>query len=538
MQWKRLFKTHILERGIEYYYEGCVQNLQKNGSKVTATVCGSEDYKVEIVLENDNVADMYCSCPYAESGNNCKHMAAVLYELGEKNEKKASGVKKSTVKDLVINADEKTVRGFLIEVLENNPMLADRFKILSNNIFQEVNIQEYENYMDRIIFQYSDRAGYINYYSAHKFFNDIDTILYTDIDALLGRENFKSAFLVVMCVCEGVSGIDIDDSDGGLTMLASRCEEILDIILANSNNGQKKEYFSILLNKEKKLKDWFISEFFEDIIISKFTEKDFLADKLDFVKEKMEFYKNKEDLSDYYLQKWMITYLDMIPEEEKMSFCQEYWLYPYIRKWFVEKCIEQENYDEAINALKDGIILDKDSLWAVNKHKKKLKDLYKITENYDEYIKLLKEIVLSEGGSDFDSYKELKSLYAQDEWIKIREDILSQVPVQDIDVLYNEEKLYTKLIECVVQGRGLGLVKEYQKSLLKYYPKQIFDKYVSELTHQAQWANNRNMYKALVDELRELKSLPQGKEVADRLASEWKVEYKRRKAMMQELDKL
>ena len=23
---------------------------------------------------------MYCSCPYAAGGNNCKHMAAVLYE--------------------------------------------------------------------------------------------------------------------------------------------------------------------------------------------------------------------------------------------------------------------------------------------------------------------------------------------------------------------------------------------------------------------------------------------------------------------------
>ena len=26
---------------------------------------------------------MYCTCPYADDGNNCKHMAAVLYEIEE-----------------------------------------------------------------------------------------------------------------------------------------------------------------------------------------------------------------------------------------------------------------------------------------------------------------------------------------------------------------------------------------------------------------------------------------------------------------------
>ena len=38
---------------------------------------------MEIFLEDGEVAEMYCSCPYAEEGKNCKHMAAVLYEWSE-----------------------------------------------------------------------------------------------------------------------------------------------------------------------------------------------------------------------------------------------------------------------------------------------------------------------------------------------------------------------------------------------------------------------------------------------------------------------
>ena len=34
-------------------------------------------------ISNGEVTDMYCSCPYALDGRNCKHMAAVLYEWSE-----------------------------------------------------------------------------------------------------------------------------------------------------------------------------------------------------------------------------------------------------------------------------------------------------------------------------------------------------------------------------------------------------------------------------------------------------------------------
>ena len=36
---------------------------------------------VEIVLKDDHVVEMYCDCPYAADGNNCKHMAAVLFAV-------------------------------------------------------------------------------------------------------------------------------------------------------------------------------------------------------------------------------------------------------------------------------------------------------------------------------------------------------------------------------------------------------------------------------------------------------------------------
>ena len=81
--WKDLFRTHILERGLNYYEEGYVTSLEQTSTGYTAVVEGTEDYDVEIEIRDDRVYDMTCTCPYAEEGNYCKHVAAVLYEIEE-----------------------------------------------------------------------------------------------------------------------------------------------------------------------------------------------------------------------------------------------------------------------------------------------------------------------------------------------------------------------------------------------------------------------------------------------------------------------
>ena len=83
MNWERLFSARILERGYDYYLCNAVKNMEVTEDSITADVLGTENYQVEITLEEGEILDMYCSCPYAEDGNYCKHMAAVLYEWTE-----------------------------------------------------------------------------------------------------------------------------------------------------------------------------------------------------------------------------------------------------------------------------------------------------------------------------------------------------------------------------------------------------------------------------------------------------------------------
>ena len=80
MEWERYFDENILMRGERYYRKGKVIDFQADGKKRTATVIGTGEYSVSVEFDRDgSIVDMQCNCPYAENGEYCKHMAAVLY---------------------------------------------------------------------------------------------------------------------------------------------------------------------------------------------------------------------------------------------------------------------------------------------------------------------------------------------------------------------------------------------------------------------------------------------------------------------------
>ena len=130
MMWKNLFRSHILDRGYEYYHSGAVKNFLRNGNLISADVVGNEDYEVTIEIKNGEIDYMYCSCPYATDDNNCKHMAAVLFEL----ENPSNSTKESNVDlDKLVSKDEihKYGRAHHVNLLVKNKVgLKNLFKII------------------------------------------------------------------------------------------------------------------------------------------------------------------------------------------------------------------------------------------------------------------------------------------------------------------------------------------------------------------------------------------------------------------------
>ena len=71
LNWKGLFRSHILERGWDYASDGSVTDFVKTDDSIAAVVQGSEYYKVKIRYSGSEITDGYCSCPYAAKGEWC-----------------------------------------------------------------------------------------------------------------------------------------------------------------------------------------------------------------------------------------------------------------------------------------------------------------------------------------------------------------------------------------------------------------------------------------------------------------------------------
>ena len=87
MKWDFLFTYAVLSRGRQYFKDGRVSGLNEEDGIWTAWVEGTADYQVSVATVAKGAPRMSCTCPYAGDNHKCKHMAAVLYAIEEKEKK-------------------------------------------------------------------------------------------------------------------------------------------------------------------------------------------------------------------------------------------------------------------------------------------------------------------------------------------------------------------------------------------------------------------------------------------------------------------
>ena len=107
-----------------------------------------------------------------------------------------------------------------------------------------------------------------------------------------------------------------------------------------------------------------------------------------------------------------------------------------------------------------------------------------------------------------------------------------------VERLYEEEKLYDRLLMYVLNAPGLYSLQEYEKVLKKEYPEQILGKYKDEVNKMAVHTSDRKHYAQLISLLRQMRKIKGGAKLVEQISVEWKTKYKNRPAMMDELKKL
>ena len=571
MNWQKLFASHILERGYDYYCDGAVENIEIGRDDIRADVVGTEDYEVEISLNDGKVTDMYCSCPYAAGGNNCKHMAAVLYEwtadiMDEDepedtdnedmdNDADAESMdlfepavtvcdykkKSAAVEKLVTSAERDIVQAFLVSVLAEDKKLLLRFRNMVNKCATKEDVEDYFEQIDEIADRYLGRDHFINYYML-----ELEEIIDKDVRRMIDNGSHISAFHVMNHIFVLLGNVDMDDSGGETSMLAEQIYQLwLELLTKVNAQDKRKMFIWFTTHMDGSVIDY-LEEYIEQIIMEEFKEPEYEQDKLSFMEEMIEKAEKKDSgwSRDYAVGKWTVTYLKTLeeknaPEDQLEEICKKYWNNSGVRRYYIDRYFEKKEYDRVLQVLDESIELDKAYRGQVLEYIQKKKEIYRLQGNKSAYIEQLWKLVLEQSAGDLDIYKELKAQYSEKEWLIKREELFKKLPPNaHIDRLYKEEKLYDRLLAYVLKSSGLYAVQSYENVLKKEYPKQILSKYQGEVNKMASCTGNRKHYADLVALLRRMKRIKGGSEIVETIVEEWKIKYRNRPAMMDELSKL
>ena len=581
MDWERFFQGHILDRGYDYYCDGRVSGLHFSEDKIEALVEGSEDYVVRIFLKDGEVSRMFCSCPYAEDGTPCKHMAAVLYEYEEDDDDEecddedldddeweheaashqhgeaadtsgsSSDSKRSSnasLFDMVEAADDSLVRRFLLDVLQDDEKLALRFYSLTRPVVSPEDMKKYKKRVDQLIRRYQGRGGFIDYYSAGPFMNEILGEMEDLLGSMCDNQCFREAFELSAYTFVQVSKVEMDDSDGELSWFADVCTKWWERILEGAEDTGQTDLQEIMF-------DWFtghldgsiidyMEETVEDFLKDHFNQGDLQEKKLAFTDEMISAYQSGSGHGDYSLNSWLMARIEIMQEmggswEELRQFCKGHWKYRSVRDWYADACKDRGEFEEAILTLEQSLMMDGSYPGLVSGYCLRLKELYQVTGKKQKYLDMLWRICTEINPGNLVYFLELKEQYRPEEWPEIREKLFTSISKRTSCLeLYREEKLYDRLLQGVLSEHGLYSARKYKKDLLPTYREEYLLKYEEEVERSAEHVSDRKHYRELAGVLLEIQQFPGGLEKAAEIEQHWREVYRNRRAMMDELNQM
>ena len=195
----------------------------------------------------------------------------------------------------------------------------------------------------------------------------------------------------------------------------------------------------------------------------------------------------------YRAGKWIKHYLKMLQEHgaeasECKAFCREHWQNTATRMYYIGLCEEESAYEEALQALDESIAKDRSlSKLQIRDYEKQKKEIYRVIKDEEHYREQLWKQVEDYSPVDIELYREIRGLYDGKSRSELRERIISSIrDFQSRNELLEEEKLYDRLLDSVLQSPGLYTLRQYDDVLGELYPVQILEKYRQQLNQMAE----------------------------------------------------
>ncbi len=564
----------IWERGVAYYRQGAVESLEEEfPDEWNATVRGTEEYTVEITLEDDKIMDYFCDCPY--DGDMCKHVVATLlavrtrkkteqafYANGKEYEKKPLSsddmdAVRTEINQMLAFVDGKELISFLqeyaVSFVEFRNALKQRFAIKPNvDRLDTIYCGKIEKCF---IPPFGNSDG--RYKKRYSYGIDLEevsnklSVYWEKVKFLMEQQSYGDVASIALQVLRSTGKhfeedwrFTYDNDYFILTNDCCRAEEYLMALgkdksvpqsLKNSILKSLEELCSFAAYKENYIYDMpDLKEAFEMEALP-----------LPKVLERVEKELVKKNEAGADIEVLVMKKIDLLNRMNRSNEAEattlRYLFLPSVRNMRVDDLIDDEKFEEALQVLDEGICKEKQdgrSFYVYDWMDKKLR-IYQRIQDVSNVINTAKCLFIEKKG-DLDCYRLLKQSVPAGEWGAFYNELITQTPFpptywsSSIEAdIYVEEKDRVRLVNFLRRKSSLDILLNYSHYLKEDYPEDLLERFSSLIQEYADKSTGRSQYEYVAKALKALLKLKGGGEEVCLLVDVFRQAYKRRRAMME-----
>lgn len=525
------FDTKILKRGKNYYYDGAVLSIEKVAdNEYTADVEGSEIYEVTMEMNKDGeIYDINCDCPY-DMGEYCKHEAAVLYALRDKNSRIIqSSVKQSSLPQLLGKCSPDQLVEIILEHAKKDKSFGNYLKMkLSDSSDSNSIISDFKHISDTY---FKGRSDIEDVLKAGKLLIDKTENLNSSIDKI---RVYAEMIIMLENDIEDACNSGYDEESWELFEIIDDCSSYMETavteILNSDNQADIASVWECLMNHWNR--DFHIDgeeRFFPSLMqLCRFPEyRQKLDEVLIFRQMSADEYRKKRIDE----QRFSI-FKQYGKKAEIADFINAHIDNPDFRRMAIERAIKSKNYADAEQLALDGIASEHSRFSSVSAWHYLLHDIYKLSGDAQKLTDIC-YILIKDGKIDY--YKEWKSLLPEEKRADAIERLLNEPKNFSYEYIISHENMSDRLyrLYCKSPAKITYYYEKLKATEFKDQSKNLYEQYIR---NEGARASNRSEYAVLCEKLK-IFSMKCDARLAKQIASDFRELYRRKPAFMDELTK-
>lgn len=554
-EFEQIIDEVILKRGLSYFKSGSVLDFSEIAAgEYEAVVSGTEDYTVQLKIENNTITVHHCDCPY-DLGAVCKHIVATIFYLkqdelylNEPQPKKTRKQKTTSVaqqiKGLLKTISHKELVEFVEENSKKDKKFTNYFLASFGHLSQNQSKEFYQKQIHSILKTAAGRDGWIGWSDMKYVVNATQSFL-ENAEKYLANTNYENVFFISTALLEEMTeAIQFsDDGNGDVGYFIEMAMELLSkLVQEKLPETLKQEIFDYCISsfKQKIFEgwDWHLGMLhLACTLIKKESDADIILNCLETVSGE---YKIKQ------AQSFKLGLLRRFKDEKEVEkYINKHISNSEIRKMEIEIAFKNENFKRVIELSVDGIKCDeKDKPGLVKEWYNWLLKVAQVQKDTSKIIEYARFLFIDNFHPEQDYYQILKKTIAPDKWNDFLEELIKELTPKNrwnydelIRKIFINEQWWDRLFLMLKQNCSLENIKNNEAYLSQDYKNELIQLYSERLIVYVDKYIGRSHYQTVCTYLLRMKKLD-GNDEVNSLIALFRKQYSQRKALMDELSRV